>query len=157
MTQQSSNEEVKYKFWTNWMRYLPEILTIFRKNVKNILQFFGILSDQTPAWQQNCWTWGFLPANNTWWVFVYTKSGRLSNYWINFSDQPGVLLVSTKYWSHLVSICNLLAVDWYHCAGEYLRQLQNRIISENNLNLFVLNSWLSKQLSLDHNLLGICL
>ena len=129
---------------------------LFCKNEKNTLQFFGIFSDQTPAWQQNCSTWGFLPANNTRWVFVYTKSCRLSNYWINFSVQPAVLLVST-YWSHLVSICNLRVVDWYHCRGDYLRQLQKRIISENNLSVFVLNSWLSKQLSLVHNLLGICL
>ena len=139
------------------MRYLAEILTIFYlQKWKEYIAIFW-----HPFWSNSSLTTKllnlrFLPANNTWWVFVYTKSCRLSNYWINFSSQPAVLLVST-YWSHLVSICNLLVVDWYHCRGEYLRQLQNRIISENNLNLFVLNSWLSKQLSLEHNLLWICL
>ena len=82
----------------------------YLQNEKNILQFFGILSDQTPAWQQNCLTWGFLPANNTWCVFVYTKSRRLSNYWINFSNQPAVLLVSTGHiWS--VFVISWLLID----------------------------------------------
>ena len=108
MNHQSNIGEDDYQLIKWVTRHFDNFL--FCKNEKNTLQFFGIFSDQTPAWQQNCLTWCFLPANNTRWVFVYTKSCRLSNYWINFSEQPAVLLVSTGHiWS--VFVISWLLID----------------------------------------------